>query len=308
MNNAKKFTLTTLFSALLLCGLAGCDGQSQKPTAVAASSQSEDQKETQAISYYVEISNQLNNISGLEFAANRYKRQNIDKGDGKGTYSLTLTPSNYNYIMEQYTKAEALNYQGSPELTQAAADLKKNLETLHNEEQQLKQYYDTAEYKTDNLAKGKSADARIKDELNQALQSYAAFQSKLNVVYHQNQDKQLEAVKKGGNMYAYHQLKSLNLAEQLASLIQSPEDVQDKDKVAKADAIAKEIQDNLASLQKLIDQNPDSKKAGVPKNTVIDYLYSELKYYREFKESKNPSDLQFMIDGYNDAVTSYNRG
>lgn len=307
MNNAKKFTLTTLFSAFLLCGLAGCDGPGKEPTA-AASSQSEDQKETQAVGYYVEISNQLNNIGGLESAASSYVRQNIDKGDSSGIYSLKLTPINYNYIMEQYTKAEVLNYQGSPELTQAAADLKKQLEVLHNEEQQLKQYYDTAEYKTDDLAKGKSADARIKNELNQALRSYAAFQTKLDVVYHQNQGKQLDAVKKGGNMYAYHQLKSLNLAEQLVSLIESAEDVQDKDKVAKADAIAKEMQDNLASLQRLIDQNSDPKKAGVTNNSVINYLYSEINYYRQFKESKDPSDLQFMIGGYNSAVDSYNRG
>ncbi|QTF09181.1 YiiG family protein [Brenneria izadpanahii] len=305
MNNARKFTLTTLFSALLLCGLAGCDRQSKEPT-TAASSLSEDQKETQTISYYVEIGNQLNNITGLEYAASNYIRQNIDKGDGKGSYSLTIVPVNYNYIMEQYANAEGLNYQGNPELTQAAADLKKKLEVLHNEQQQLGQYYETAEYKMDNLAKGKSADARIKDELEQALQSYADFQTKLSVVYHQNQDKQLEAMKKNGQMYAYHQLKSLNLAEELVSLIQSEADLQDKNKVAHADAIAKEIQDNLASLQKLIDQDPNANKPGVPKNSVISYLYSELKYYREFKDSKDPSDHRFMIDGYNDAVNSYN--
>ncbi|MCG8710743.1 DUF3829 domain-containing protein [Brenneria sp. 4F2] len=305
MRNAKKFTLTTLFSVLLLCGMAGCDRHSEEP-ASAASSLSEDQKETQAISYYVEISNQLGNINGLEAAARSYIRQNIDKGSGKGSYSLTLDPGNYNYIMQQYANVEGLNYQGNPELTQAADDLKKNLAALHNERQQLGQYYDTAEYKTDNLAKGKGADARIKDELRQALQSYADFQSRLNVVYHQNQDKQMEAMKKGGQMYAYYQLKSLNLGEQLVSLIQSEEDLQDKDKVARADAIAKGTQDNLASLQALIDQDPDAKKPGVPKNTVINYLYSELRYYREFKESKNQSDLNFMIDGYNSAVNAYN--
>ncbi|MCG8177608.1 hypothetical protein JMY91_23465 [Brenneria goodwinii] len=82
----KKFTPTTLFPALLLCGLSGCDRQSKEPAA-AVDSLSEDQKETQAISYYVEISNQLSKFGGLEDAANSYKRRNIDKGDGKGAYS-----------------------------------------------------------------------------------------------------------------------------------------------------------------------------------------------------------------------------
>ena len=300
MNDMKyaKLAVTTLASVLLL---AGCGNNNEKDQTERTTASEEAQ--TSSLNAYVAILNQLiNGVAGLEQIQNHYLSLNIPKATEKD--SLSYPKLNYDYIRDKFAEADKAP-KNNPALDSAAADLKQKIEALSKDYDDFHLYYESGEYKTDHLAKGKAADAAIREHFQQAVASFKTFQKELTLVYKKEKQAELEQIKASGDMYLYHNKAAMSAAENLVSVFGSEQDLNNPEKFKEADQFADDLQAHLKALdaeqKKIKEKNPNANT-----NTILLNLTSCLSYYRKFKESKDQYDFQFMVDGYNQAVQSTN--
>ena len=292
----KKIIISMFLSSLLL---TGCDQKSDDSAKTSTASEATE-SESGNINSYVEIYNQLVCIMGLQEAKTKYENQHIESiSKDRG---VSFPRLNYDYINEQFAAAEKTKGV-SPELSSAGKDLKQKINLLQQDYNQFNIYYESGEYKTDNLAKGKAADASIKKHFEEAMISFNKYQDALNQVYKKEKADQLEKLKQSGDLYAYHTAASLNAAEELVNVFKSEDDLKNAEKQKEADAIANRLQQELSALNtesiKRKEKSPDA-----PTHSILGHLMSCLSYYRKFKETGDQSDYKFMVDGYNQAVFS----
>ena len=291
-----KLAVTTLASVLLLAG-CGNNNKDQAETTASAEAQ------TSSLNAYVAILNQLiNGVAGLEQIQDHYLNLNIPKATEKD--SLSYPKLNYDYIRDKFAEADKAP-KNNPALDAAAADLKQKIEVLSKDNDDFHLYYESGEYKTDHLAKGKAADAAIRKHFQQAVDSFATFQKELTLVYKKEKQAELEQIKASGDMYLYHYKAAMNAAENLVSVFGSEQDLKNPNKYKEADQFA----DNLQTHLKALDAEYNKLKENDPRrstHTILSELTSCLSYYRQFKESKEQSDFEFMVDGYNQAVQASN--
>ncbi|AOA58560.1 DUF3829 domain-containing protein [Acinetobacter larvae] len=288
--------ITAFVSALSLTACGNKEGQKEQ-AATATTEQSSN------INAYIAISNQLIGLNGLKATQDAYHKLNITQA--MPSQALSYPSMNYKYLNDQFTQAEQ-STKNNPALESKAADLKQKIAQLEKDYNDFNLYYSSGEYKTDQLAKGKAADASIREHFQQASDSFDAFQQELAVIYQQQKKAELEKLKTSGDDYNYHRRAALSTAENLVSVFQSETDLNNADKIKQADQFAAELQTELSAL----DAEYNKKKAQDPNinaDTVLSNLTACLKYYRQFKETKSQYDFKFMIDGYNSAVKSANR-
>ena len=295
MNFQKGALAVAVISCLVL---AGCNEQAGSGSGTASKQESTAAQADNSLNNYIAMNNDLMSLRGLEAGYRDYLRMNIPKA--KPSQTLSYMAPTFQYVFSQY--AEAIKGKRSqPALDQAADDLMKKLEAIKADSAEFGQYYESAAYKTDNLKKGKAADAQIRQHFEDALASYETFTKELKGVYEQAKLKELEAIKQSGNTYQYHSAYSMHLAEQLVNVFENEEDISNPEKLKQADAIAdqlnKELTEFNAEYQKIKDKNPQAST-----DTTLLNLNSCIKYYRAFRQSKSAYDFKFMIDGYNSAV------
>ncbi|MCU4414741.1 YiiG family protein [Acinetobacter sp. WU_MDCI_Axc73] len=298
--NFNSLILSATISSILLVGCGNRNNQENNQVNDSAEVSS---SPSTSLNEYVEISNQLMGTYGLEQARNSYFKQNIS--NAKPSQALSYPSLNYKYLNEKFASLKDIGGL-SPELNTAVQDLKQKIGVLESDYNEFNLYYDSGEYKTDQLVKGKAADAEIKTHFNEAMDSFEKFQSALDKVYKKQKQAELEKLKATGNTYIYHRAAALDAGERLVSVFQSDTDLNNPEKIKQADAIANELQTELNALNVEYNKNKD-KDPSIGTDTVLLNLTSCLKYYRQFRESKNQSDYKFMVDGYNSAVTSANR-
>ena len=251
----KKIIISMFLSSLLL---TGCDLKSDDSAKTSTASEATE-SESGNINSYVEIYNQLVGIMGLQEAKTKYENQHIESiSKDRG---VSFPRRNYDYINEQFAAAEKTKGV-SPELSSAGKDLKQKINLLQQDYNQFNIYYESGEYKTDNLAKGKAADASIKKHFEEAMISFNKYQDALNQVYKKEKADQLEKLKQSGDLYAYHTAASLKAAEELVNVFKSEDDLKNAEKQKEADAIANRLQQELSALNtesiKRKEKSPDA--------------------------------------------------
>lgn len=296
----EKILLSIVISTLLLSGCSKHKDADQN----ALTSETSVSSNSTNFNEYIEISNQLSGLSGVEHAKELYLKQNI--ANITSDREIDYPSLNYKYLNEKFAQLKDVSNL-STELNVAGEDLKEKIKVLEKDYNEFNLYYSSGEYKTDKLAKGKAADAAIKQHFEQAVSSFSKYQEVLKVVYEKKKKDQLEQLKASGDQYIYHRAAALYAAERLVNVFGSNEDLQNKEKNKEADALAIELQGELTALNTEYNQRKE-KDPSISTDTVLLNLTSCLKYYREFKESRNQSDFKFMVDGYNSAVSSANRG
>jgi hypothetical protein len=247
---------------------------------------------------FLQIDSGLRNKDfGIMYAQNKYIAQDIDKGDINKEYDFIVAPLTYSDVKAAFIDLDKMKIKDEGELGVAAKDLRAKLDVLHQEEKQLKIYYETAEYKTDNFEKGKSADARIKDELKQAVQSYSVFHEKFTPMFRSVLESQLADLEKAGQKQTafYHRIKTLLLSQKLVSLLASDKEFKNADTVAAMDTTEKELQASLLELQTA---TADCENGGGDSCTSVDDFSSVLRAYRFYKTSKSQSDFNAVVNSF----------
>ncbi|WP_171257538.1 DUF3829 domain-containing protein [Acinetobacter qingfengensis] len=289
--------MSKIFLSAMICSvlLAGCD---EKKQADHETSENTAPADTVRINDHIAIANQLTGLSGVEQAQAQYLKQKI--ATATPDKAIDYPSLNYKYLNEKFSALKDVSSL-SPALQTASKDLKVKIHALEQDYNEFNIYYDSGEYKTDQLAKGKKADAQIQQHFKEAVDSFQRFQIALNEVYSKEKKKELEKLKESGNAYAYHRAAALDASERLVSVFQTEQDITNPAKYKEADAIADQLQQELNQLNTEYNKNKE-KDPKIATDTVLMSLSSCLKYYREFKQSKNQYDFKFMIDAYNSAV------
>ena len=294
--------------------LAGCGkGTTTGNTSTAAASEATpagadaDRQVGTKISAYTEGYNKLIETFGLTETARRYMDEKIA---GKSpTDSISITDGWVDQALAKLKAARAMPG-ATPALDRSADALIAALDKVMARLGPLNTYYDSKAYKDDALARGKREDPLMVAEFRAALAEADRFDTALSAARRARLDGELSRLKAAGNTLGYNTKLELKQAEDLLALFPDPAAVKNPATYGRADAIVASLEKLLAEQRTVYDaakakaaptDQPDSGHS-----SVVDNLTSMIGDYRDLRQSKDPSDLNNVIEEFNRAIDSAN--
>lgn len=274
-----------------MCSLliAGCDGRGDSTE----NKLSDEDLKASNLNNYVKIFNVLSGSGGLRQAEESYlfydiKKSSVDK-------DIDYPKLNYKYINELFSNLKSVKSES--ELDVAGKDLRIKIYALEKDYNDFNIYYNSREYKKDNLSKGKSADSIIKSHFSDAESSFERFQKFLDVTYNRKKEEELEELKKSGNQYAYHRAVALYLSEKIVNLYKTDDDLKNTEKNKESDDLAEKLQKELSSLN--IEEKKIMSKDKNFSGEISSYLIDFLRFYRDFRSGGSAGDFEQVVMIYN---------
>ena len=299
----------------LAVALAGCGkGAGTGNEAAAASAQgatpagkSADQAMNAKINAYTEGYNKLIGTFGLTETANRYSDERIA---GKSpSDSISITDGWIDTALAKLKEARRLPGDAGA-LDRAADALIASLDKVMARLGPLNTYYDSKAYKDDGLKRGKAEDAAMAGEFRAALAEAERFDAALTAARRARLDGELQRLQASGDTLGYNTKVELRDAEDLLAIFSNPQAVRDAASYVRGDQL-------VASLEKRLGEQRAAYAAAKAKaaptdqpdyghSAVVDNLTSLIGDYRDMRQSKDPGDLNDVIEEYNRAIESAN--
>lgn len=287
--------LAALISSALL---TGCDNSKSGNESTSSQSTPAAKQDAANLNAYIAISNRLQGVGGLSQAQDEYKSMDVDHAKSDKIFN-EFPKIDYDFINQQFSTVKENSQLSS--LDTSANDLKDKIAAMQKDYKDYSLYYNSAEFHSDKLQKGKAANASISQHFQDASASYKQFQSELDIAYKKQIAADLEKIKASGNLYAYHERAAMNAASDLVSTFKSQEDLSDAAKIKEAGGYADEVTKQLKALEGVKSSNPYASSDSVP-----GYLTSTVKWYKTFESSKDVGYLKSMVEDYNQAVQASN--
>jgi len=281
----KLFIPLFIFSLLI----TGCDGEGS----ATENKLSDENLKASNLNNYVKIFNVLSGNGGLRQAEESYLFYDVSKSSADK--DINYPKLNYKYINELFNNLKGVK--SKSELDVAGKDLQVKIEALEKDYNDFNIYYNSREYKEDNLSKGKAADSIIKSHFRDAVSSFELFQKYLDVTYNRKKEEELDALKESGNQYAYHRAVALYLSEKLVNLYKTDDDLKNKEKNKESDNLAEKLQKELSLLN--IEEKKIMSKDKNFTGEISSYLTDFLRFYRDFRSGGSEGDFEQAVMIYN---------
>ncbi len=309
--NKRKALVSAAACAILLLGGCGKGGdQTANGTATAAETGEAGEAGEAArakLSAYTAGYNKLLDTFGLPAMAEAYAKQDIPNQSPTDNISVSD-----GWLEQGHTLLKAARAMpgGPADVDQAADALIGALETVMTRLDGLKVYYDSKAYKEDGLKRGKQEDAAMTAEFKAALAAMERFSDILDRERKGATAADLAALQASGDVLGYNTKLALQQAEQLVSMFDSDDDIRNPAIVTRADAQVALVEKTLATLRAELAKAKAAATAEKPVDVnyglVADRLTSAVGDYRDFKQSREVSDYNDLIEHYNDAVEDAN--
>jgi len=314
--------MTTLTASAALVMLAAC-GKSVDEAATSAgaavsaaansvkSAANGDGADTEAstsakLNAYTQGYNKLIGTFGLPETQERYLKMNIAKR--KASENLSITDGWIDLANEQLKKGRKLAAPGLDELDKSGDTLIASLDSLVGQLKDLHVYYEGKAYKDDDLAKGKAADAKVREAFASSTTAMKQFSDVLGREEKKRSAAVLAKLKASGDMLGYGTKLGLQQAEEIVGLFDNEQDIRDPAKYQAADAqlvlLEKTLDDQRAAYEAAKNKEPAPDSAHESTATA---LVSFVGSYRAMKQSKEPKAFNEMVKKYNGAVERANR-
>lgn len=323
MGSKLKMMALVCSSALLLMACSGEDKQANTTAAAsspAVASQAEESKtetnvensanRAEAYNKYVAAHNAISGMfygshKGIESLFEAYKAQELGNGDAKVNKNLGpilfLNTGVLGNMIRDLDAAQALKVGGDLQgLEQSAATLLATAKDLSKQGEDLGAYFTSKKYLDDQYAKAKTDNAAFESKWAQFNQEFAAFSAELDKVERQERLASIDEFTKAGKLREAASAKVFLEANDVLSIIESPEDLNNAEKLAKADEHMQKLEAALTELKTEADKVSDTESTGF--KTTYDYFNSFTGNWRELKANKDASKFNEMVENYNMAV------
>lgn len=174
-------------------------------------------------------------------------------------------------------------------------------------------YYQSKGFLEDGWAKARAADADMAAGFTGLLARIDALDVELDRVQEARRLRQMEEMKRQGDMLGYATLDSMAVAKKfMAALDKVSGDLKNKDAVAAADARAADLQASLEGLSKAVaDAKAQAKDGKEPHHgymSLHNSLQEAVGQWRVFKQSRSEMTWRNIVSYYNNAIGTFNRG
>ena len=310
-------TATAALVMLAACGKSVDDAATSAGAAVSAAANSvksaangagvDTEASTSAkLNAYTQGYNKLIGTFGLPETQERYLKMNITKR--KASENLSITDGWIDLANEQLKKGRKLPASGLDELDKSADKLIASLDGLVGQLKDLNVYYEGKAYKEDDLAKGKAADAGVREAFAGSTTAMQQFSDVLGREEKKRSAAVLAKLKASGDTLGYGTKLGLQQAEEIVALFDNEQDIRDPAKYQAADAqvvlLEKTLADQRAAYEVAKDKDP---KPDSGHESTASSLVSFVGSYRAMKQSKEPKAFNDMVKKYNSAIENANR-
>ncbi len=310
-----KKILTTLACGAALLAFAGCSDKAATDAANSAASSIAaavgTKNEAEVYNAYIKAHNDITGklmfhgqYEGIESLLKAYKKQNLSSEKinvKKADPDIYLNTSLVNHMISNLKEAQNTKLGGDYQhLESIGAKLLVTASQLYKQGTELEDYFESKKYMEDNLAKAKAEnDAFVKqwEKFNAEFNEFSAELDKLEAV---RLEKEIVQYEKRGMLREANSTRALASANKILNMINSTDDLKNKQKVAAVDAEIKIMEDALAKLKEENAKATDSDAHEF--SSRYDYLNSFVGEWRSFKASKKARNFNRMVDKYNSAV------
>lgn len=293
---------------------ASAPASASSPTAVRADAA----ENSERYNDYVEAHNHLldwfyGSTQGMEDLLAQYRRQRLgSRSGGRSEPTLYLNVSRLgNHVRALEQGVAQAPRSGADALDQLAARMLGNSRSLLNVGRELEDYVVSRRYVEDGFARGRELDAPLIKGWEQLIADQAALSAALSESERRNRLQAIEAARKRGDEAGALTDEAMLHASDLLELLQRPEDLSDKTKVARADVLLAALERALQGLR----QHTRDSQAGSDRGNrylqslIADRLTQVVGSYRALKSAWRPGEREFkdMFDAYNRAVRHFDR-
>lgn len=162
----------------------------------------------------------------------------------------------------------------------------------------LTPYFETRAYRADQLAQYKAADAELTRNYEATLKAIDTLDAALTVHQRAQSVARADAFKKAGDMPLYHATDTMRLAELFVTAAMD-------EKTAEADTLLPQLEASLTALGTAHGAMAADAANRYEVGRVHQYVGSMIGGYRDFQQSGDASDMESVVDAYNNAIEEY---
>lgn len=296
-------------ATLALLPLAGCDkakqlAQSSGNTLEAMQDAlSDEDVKAQKFDHYTDGFNELiDDHWGVSKNYNSYRERVPAEQDPSGDVDFPEAAFQLEEAIRSLKEGRTLSTKDKDCVAADAAvdELLPPAEKLLAQWRELAVYFETKVYRDDKLAKAKAAHESLVANYEATLAGIHKLEQALTIYQRAREQTRLGRLKKDGDMPLYHTVHTMQLAEALVSAAQEKN-------LREGDKLLLELEASLAEMVKA--QAAMEKESGNTNPLNMGLIAADvgpmIGDYRDFKQSKDPKDINDMIEKYNDAVDNY---
>lgn len=286
-------------------GAAGVSGE----TASAGSSKGE-QANAEKINAYTKGYNAMvgmfyGSTNGLKNLLEEYKSQKIASMKSAGADTRLEVYLNTSMLRNSLGDLkEGLALPGDADTTKIDEVVNRfvtNGDALFKQATTLEGYLSSKKYLEDNLAEAKTMDPEIIRRWEQLNVDFDALESELDAIERAHRPVVIARLKADGDTTGVNITEGTYAANDLLALFDQASDFKDSEKVAKADALAKQIESNANSLKAELDAKPDAEKHSNDMSAYED-LTAFIGSYRQIKAGGSTNEFNEMVRHYNQVL------
>ena len=297
-----------LLTALAVSGLLASCGEREPAQGAAASATppasgvaSAEDAATTKFDHYTDAFNAF--IDDVPWNLHRtfddYQKFDLARADVSEDLSYPETIGLLERGIVQLKAGRAIQAPGAEKADAAADQMIKSGEALLGHWKTLDPYFDSRGYRDDAFAKAKAADPQVRAAFTSTIAGLDALEIALGERQRAVAETRRDQFKKSGNMAGYHAANVMLIADQFSDA------ALDQNTTA-ADQLLPQLSTATDALRTAASGLPSTDGNKSELESMASDLSELIGDYRDYKQSLDASDLESLVDNYNDAVESSN--